>query len=117
MYQLGEGDCGYSHSIMLFVEHRQHFNWALFDHINDNVGIEQIFQHLKKTTLTGCRARFAAGWLARSLMKSSLTEVSFKKKLFQVDSAGAMTRSTPTTRTLTFFTESGKRISAGKRTA
>jgi hypothetical protein len=98
---------------MMTIESIQHRQRSLLDHVDNDVGVEQIPQHGAAYRLS----RSAWVWLARSDMKSGVGMVEPKKKLSQEEVAGEIILSSPLLRTSTFFTESGKRISAGKRTA
>ena len=92
------------------IENVQQLYKAALDHIDHNVSIQHVFQHYKASLPDW-------SWDARSVMRSSVTRSLDRKKLSHALLTGDSTRSTPSTRTRTFLTPSGKRASAGSRTA
>jgi hypothetical protein len=95
------------------IETAQFMVRPLLDHINADVGIQEKVQHAIGTE----------GFALPLLRRSSLRKETFalqraiEKKLSQLHPSGAMVRSWPQARTSNCFTESGRRRSAGMRTA
>lgn len=109
--QFSQCDAGDGRATVVAVEGIQHFKWPALDGVDGNVGVQQGWGVHGALRSSCC-------WLGRSAMKSSEGRFSpLRKKLSQADSTGAIMRLLPSTRTLTFFTCSGKRVPVGRRTA